>query len=57
MFGSIIGIRIYFSIFLNAAAFTVLFGGIRYLTQRGEIEIDCHGDNPRPAEYSSDFFD
>ncbi len=56
MFGKIVGIRIYFSILINAIAFTVLFGGIRYLMQRGEIEIDCHGDNANPVEYKSDFF-
>ena len=55
MFGKIIGIRIYFSILVNAVSFTLLFGGIRYLNTRGEIDIDCHGDNPRPAEYKSDF--
>lgn len=56
MFGKIIGIRIYFSILINAISFSLLFGGIRYLTNRGEIDIDCHGDNAKPAEYRSDFF-
>ena len=56
MLGNIIGIRIYFSILINAVAFSLFFGGVRYLLQRGEIDIDCHGDNPRPAEYKSDFF-
>lgn len=58
MFGNLMGIRIYFSIFVNAVAFTILFGAIKYLQKREEIEIDCHGDNAKVTEYSQkDFFE
>lgn len=57
MLGNIIGIRIYFSICTNAVAFTLLFGAIRFLLKREVIEIDCHGDRARVAEYKSSFFD
>ena len=56
MLGSIMHIRIYFSILINAIAFTVLFGGIRYLLGKEEMEIDCHGDKATVSEYNSDFF-
>ncbi len=57
MLGNIIGIRIYFSICMNAIAFTLLFGAIRFMLRRETIEIDCHGDRARVAEYKSSFFD
>ena len=58
MFGNLMGIRIYFSIFVNAVAFTVLFGAIKFLQKREEIEIDCHGDKAKVTEYSQkDFFE
>lgn len=58
MFGNLIGIRIYFSILVNAVAFTVLFGAIKYLQKREDIEIDCHGDNAKVSDYSQkDFFE
>lgn len=56
MLGSIMGIRIYFSILVNAFAFTFFFVGIMYLTQKEDIEIDCYGDRATVNEYSSDFF-
>lgn len=56
MLGSIMGIRIYFSILVNAFAFSLLFAGIRFLTKREDIEIDVYGDRATVTEYSSDFF-
>lgn len=53
MLGNIMGVRVYFSIAANAVGFCVLFAGIRYLIRREEMEIDCHGDNGRKTEYSS----
>lgn len=53
MFGNLLGIRIYFSILVNAFAFMILFCAIKYLLKREEIEIDCHGDRARVAEYKS----
>lgn len=55
MFGNIIGIRIYFSIFTNAVSFTLLFSVIKYMLKREIIEIDCYGDKARVAEYRSIF--
>lgn len=57
MFGNIIGVRIYFSIFVNAVAYTALFITIKKLIAREDIEIDCHGDSAREAVYSNVFFD
>ncbi len=57
MFGNVMGIRIYFSIFTNAIAFILLFGSIKYMLQREIIEIDCYGDKARVAEYRSTFFE
>ena len=56
MFGSNLHIRIYFGILINAFAFALLFAGIRYLTNRDEIEIDVYGDRATVNEYSSEFF-
>lgn len=57
MMGNVIGIRIYFSIFTNAIAFTLLFASIKYMLKREIIEIDCYGDRARVAEYKSTFFE
>lgn len=57
MLGNVIGIRIYFSIFTNAIAFTLLFSSIKYMLKREIIEIDCYGDKARVAEYRSTFFE
>jgi uncharacterized membrane protein YfcA len=57
MFGNLIGIRIYFSILMNAVAFLIMFYGIRVMLKREIIEIDCYGDRARVAEYRSVFFD
>ena len=56
MLGTIFGVRVYFSILLNAVSFTLLFGMIRYLLSREEIEIDCYGDRANVAVYSSTMF-
>ncbi|MDD6278927.1 MAG: hypothetical protein PUA81_03950 [Oscillospiraceae bacterium] len=56
MLGNVIGIRIYFSILTNAVAYAGLFSAIRYMYCREMIEIDCHGDKARVAEYDSSFF-
>ena len=56
MLGTIFGIRVYFSILINAVSFAVLFGMIRFLLKREEIEIDCYGDRARVAEYRSTMF-
>ncbi len=54
MFGNILGVRIYFSIILNALSFSFLFGSIIYMRKRGDIDIDCYGDRARVAEFSSE---
>lgn len=56
MFGNIFGIRIYFSILTNAVAYVFLFGAIKWLLAREMIEIDCHGDKARVAEFKSTLF-
>lgn len=57
MLGNVMGIRIYFSIFTNAIAFTILFSSIKFMLKRESIEIDCYGDRARVAEYKSTFFE
>lgn len=57
MFGNLLGIRIYFSIIVNAVAFSVMFGFIKVYLKNEEIEIDCYGDRARVAEYKSEFFE
>lgn len=57
MFGNIMGIRIYFSILVNAISFAILFFGIKVMIKREIIEIDCYGDIARVAEYRSVFFE
>lgn len=57
MFGNLLGIRIYFSIIVNAVAFGVMFAFIKWFIKTEEIEIDCYGDRARVAEYKSGFFD
>ncbi|WP_295086969.1 hypothetical protein [Ruminococcus sp.] len=57
MLGNILGIRVYFSIIVNALAFVIMFQSIRSLVKHGDIEIDCHGDRARVAEYKSEFVD
>ncbi len=56
MLGNIMGIRIYFSILVNAVAFAALFAFIIWMLRREMIEIDCHGDKARVTEYKSTFF-
>ncbi len=55
MFGTILNIRIYFGILANAISFTILFAMIRSMLNRNIIEIDCHGDSARVAEYKGVF--
>lgn len=57
MFGNLMGIRIYFSVLVNAIAYTLLFGAVIYLRKREIVEIDCYGDSARVAEYKSVFFE
>lgn len=57
MLGNILGLRIYFSIMINAIAYALLFFLILRLIKREEVEIDCHGDKARVAEYRSTFID
>lgn len=57
MLGNILGIRIYFSILVNAVAYSVMFYSIMRLIRIDEIEVDCHGDRARVAEYKSTFID
>lgn len=52
MMGNFLGIRIYFSIITNAVSFSIMFYMIKRLLDREEIEIDCHGDRARVAEYN-----
>lgn len=57
MLGNIMGIRIYFSIIINAVAFALMFFSVKTLLDREEIEVDCHGDKARVAEFKSPFFE
>ena len=57
MFGNLMGIRIYFSILVNAIAYSLMFGAIIYMLKKEIIEIDCYGDSARVAEYKSVFFE
>lgn len=57
MLGNILGIRVYFSIIVNALAFIIMFQSVRSFVEHGDIEIDCHGDRARVAEYKSEFVD
>lgn len=52
MMGNFLGIRIYFSIITNAVSFAIMFYMVKRLLDRQEIEIDCHGDRARVAEYN-----
>lgn len=56
MLGTIFGIRVYFSVLINAVSFSLMFGIIRFFRSREEIEIDCYGDRAWVAEYSSTMF-
>ena len=56
MLGVVLGIRVYFGVLINALSFTVLFGAIRFLRSKEDIEIDCNGDAARVAEYTSSMF-
>ena len=57
MLGNIIGIRIYFSIIVNSVAFALMFFSVRRLIAREDIEVDCHGDKARVAEFTSKIVD
>ena len=56
MFGSIMHIRIYFSIIVNAAAFAILFYMTQRLLEKEELSVDCHGDRATVTEYPNSFF-
>jgi hypothetical protein len=56
MVGNIFGIRIYFSILMNAISFIFLFYSVKRMLSREMIEIDCYGDKARVAEYKSTLF-
>lgn len=53
MLGNILGIRVYFSVMINAVSFAFLFGGTRFLLEREDISIDCIGDRANEAVFSS----
>jgi len=57
MMGNIFGIRIYFSILANAAAYVILFGAVIFFIRHENVEIDCYGDKARVAQYKSTFFE
>jgi phosphotransferase system glucose/maltose/N-acetylglucosamine-specific IIC component len=57
MLGNIIGLRIYFSIMINSVAFSVMYFSVRWLIKREDIEVDCHGDKARVAEFTSKIVD
>lgn len=57
MLGNILGLRIYFSIIVNGIAYAILFYSILRLIRMEEIEVDCHGDKARVAEFKSTFFE
>lgn len=56
MLGIVFGIRLYFGILINAVAYSVLFIGLKRMLNKEMIEVDCHGDRARVAEYRG-FFD
>lgn len=57
LFGSYMGVRIYFSVIANAISFIVMFSGMKIMLKREIIEIDCHGDRAREVRYKSGFFE
>ena len=57
MLGNLFHIRVYFSITSNAVAFIILFASIIKMKEHGDIEIDCHSDSARVAEFKSTFVD
>ncbi|MBP5431727.1 hypothetical protein [Ruminococcus sp.] len=57
MLGNLLGIRVYFGVICNAIAFIIMFLSIIKMKEHGDIEIDCHGDKARVAEYKSEFID
>ena len=57
MFGNILGIRIYFSILINAISYIFMFVSIIRLISKEVLDIDCKGDKATVKEYRSSFFD
>lgn len=53
MLGNILGIRVYFSILINAVSFAFMFGGTRFLLEREDISIDCIGDRATEAVFNA----
>lgn len=53
MMGKLMGIRVYFSIAMNALGQALLFAGIIYLQNKQLIEIDCYGDRANVREFNS----
>ncbi len=52
----IYNVRIYASVLINAVAYIFLYSAILFLLKREVIEVDCHGDAARVAEYDSTIF-
>lgn len=57
MVSIIYDVRLYASVLINAIAYIFLNAAILEMLRRESIEIDCHGDKARVAEFSSSFFD
>lgn len=53
MLGNILGIRVYFSILINAVSFAFMFAGTRFFLEREDISIDCIGDRANEAVFNS----
>lgn len=60
MFGNVLGIRLYFGVFINAVSFTLLFGMLVNMLKKERLNIECYGERitEKPKdEYKNVFFD
>ncbi len=57
MFGTLLNINVYISLFANSIGYVVLFSILRFLHSQERIMVDCHGDRAREQNFKSSFFD
>ncbi|MBE6848802.1 MAG: hypothetical protein E7502_02720 [Ruminococcus sp.] len=57
MFGTLLHVNVYISLFANSIGYVVLFSILRFLHSQERIMVDCHGDRARLQNYKSSFFD
>ncbi len=57
MFGTLLNINVYISLFANSIGYVVLFSILRFLHSQERIMVDCHGDRAREQKFNSSFFD